>query len=173
MSAKTRTAIVLLIVIGALAALAVVFVTSSQRQAQQAASSAPPPLPASNLQGEAFLAQNATAPGVQTTASGLQYRVDRAGAGGSPTLASQVTVHYRGSLLNGTVFDSSYDRGQPATFPLSGVIQGWQEGLQLMQAGAQYTFWIPPDLGYGARGVPGTIPPDSVLVFQVELLSFE
>lgn len=173
MSSKARTAIVLLIIIGALAALAVVFVTSAQRQAQQSGGSAPPPPPASSLEGDAFLAQNASAPGVQTTASGLQYRVDRTGTGGSPTLASQVTVHYRGSLLNGTVFDSSYDRGQPATFPLSGVIQGWQEGLQLMQVGAQYTFWIPPALGYGARGVPGTIPPNSVLVFQVELLSFE
>jgi FKBP-type peptidyl-prolyl cis-trans isomerase len=109
--------------------------------------------------------------GVQTTASGLKYEVLKMGAGAKPTLADNVTVHYRGELTNGTVFDSSYDRGQPATFPLSRVVQGWQEGVQLMPVGSTYRFEIPPNLGYGASGAGNTIPPNATLIFQVELIA--
>jgi FKBP-type peptidyl-prolyl cis-trans isomerase len=108
--------------------------------------------------------------GMQTTASGLKYEVLTMGAGPRLTLTDRVTVHYRGELTNGTVFDSSYDRGQPATFPLGGVVKGWQEGVQLMPVGSTYRFEIPPDLGYGSRGA-GPIPPNSTLIFQIELLS--
>jgi FKBP-type peptidyl-prolyl cis-trans isomerase len=108
--------------------------------------------------------------GIQTTASGLKYEVIKMGTGRKPTLADRVTVHYRGELTNGQVFDSSYDRGQPATFPLGGVVKGWQEGVQLMPVGSTFRFEIPPDLGYGSRGA-GPIPPNSTLIFQVELLS--
>ena len=107
---------------------------------------------------------------MQTTASGLKYEVLKTGTGPKPTLADNVTVHYRGELTNGTVFDSSYDRGEPATFPLARVVKGWQEGVQLKPVGSTYRFEIPPDLGYGARGA-GPIPPNSTLIFQVELLS--
>ena len=110
--------------------------------------------------------------GVQTTASGLKYEVLKMGTGAKPTLADNVTVHYRGELTDGKVFDSSYDRGAPATFPLGGVVKGWQEGVQLMPVGSTFRFTIPPDLGYGARGAGGgLIPPNATLVFQVELIS--
>ena len=108
-------------------------------------------------------------PGVHTTRSGLQYQILRQGSGDSPTATDTVTVHYRGTLTNGQVFDSSYKRGNPATFPLNRVIKGWTEGLQLMRTGAKYRFTIPPHLGYGRRGA-GSIPPNSVLIFDVELL---
>lgn len=170
MQPKTQTAVILLIVVAAIAALAVVFVTSSQQQAALQSVNPPAPIVGSNLEGEAFMQQNAQEPGVTTTASGLQYRVDRLGDGALPASNSEVTVHYRGTLLNGTVFDSSYERGEPISFFLTGVIAGWQEGLQLMPVGSQYTFWIPGDLAYGQRGIPGTIPPNATLVFQVELL---
>ncbi len=107
---------------------------------------------------------------VITTESGLQYEVIEEGDGAKPTRRDQVTVHYKGELTDGTVFDSSYDRGQPATFPLNRVIPGWTEGLQLMRVGAKYKFYIPPDLGYGSRGAGSSIPPNSALIFQVELL---
>lgn len=93
------------------------------------------------------------------------------GNGPKPTLADNVTVHYRGELTNGTVFDSSYDRGEPATFPLGRVVKGWQEGVQLMPVGSTFRFVIPPDLGYGSQGAPGAIPPNATLIFQVELIS--
>jgi FKBP-type peptidyl-prolyl cis-trans isomerase len=109
--------------------------------------------------------------GMQTTASGLKYEVLKMGTGAKPTLADNVTVHYRGQLTNGTVFDSSYDRGQPATFPLGRVVKGWQEGVQLMPVGSTFRFEIPPDLGYGARGAGDLIPPNATLIFQVELIS--
>ena len=119
-----------------------------------------------------FLATNAKAPGVRSTASGLQYKVLAPGntKASAPRPDSQVTVHYRGTLLDGTEFDSSYKRGQPATFGVSGVIKGWQEALPLMRPGARWQLFIPPDLGYGDNSPPG-IPPGSVLVFDVELLS--
>jgi FKBP-type peptidyl-prolyl cis-trans isomerase len=122
----------------------------------------------------AFLATNKTAEGVVTTDSGLQYKVLEAGAadGAKPTAASTVKVHYKGTLLDGTEFDSSYKRNQPAEFPLSGVIKGWTEGLQYMPVGGKYRFWIHPDMAYGAQGRP-SIPPNSLLVFDVELLEIK
>ncbi|MFH1267473.1 MAG: FKBP-type peptidyl-prolyl cis-trans isomerase, partial [Planctomycetota bacterium] len=120
--------------------------------------------------GEAFLAENKTKEGVTTTESGLQYKVIRAGEGKKPGKADSVTVHYRGRLINGTVFDSSYDSGEPASFPVGGVISGWTEALQLMQEGAKWELYIPSELGYGARGAGGDIGPNEVLIFEVELL---
>lgn len=108
----------------------------------------------------------------QTTASGLQYQILRDCDGANPTAASTVTVHYRGTLQDGTQFDSSYDRGTPASFPLNGVIAGWTEGLQLMSVGERFRFVIPPGLAYGAEGRPG-IPSNATLTFDVELISFQ
>ena len=121
-------------------------------------------------EGEQFLAENGMKEGVQTTASGLQYVVEKEGEGAQPTAEDEVTVHYTGKLLNGTVFDSSVNRGEPATFPLNRVIPGWTEGVQLMKEGAKYTFFIPSDLAYGPQGVPNAIPPHSTLIFEVELI---
>jgi FKBP-type peptidyl-prolyl cis-trans isomerase FklB len=116
--------------------------------------------------GEAYLAANAKKPGVTTTASGLQYRVVTQGTGKKPTAAESVTVHYKGTLVDGTEFDSSYKRGQPATFPVSGVIPGWTEALQLMPIGSKYELAIPPALAYGSQGPLA----NQVLLFEVELL---
>jgi len=121
-------------------------------------------------EGDAFLTQNKTKPGIHTTASGLQYEIVRNAEGPKPIETDSVTVHYKGALLNGKVFDSSYDRGEPISFELDRVIQGWQEGLKLMPVGSYYRFYIPYQLGYGERGAGGDIPPYSVLVFDVELL---
>lgn len=121
--------------------------------------------------GAAFLAENAKKPGVETTESGLQYKVVTAGDGPRPSAADTVKVHYKGTLLDGTSFDDSYERGEPVTFPLSQVVPGWQEGIALMPVGSKYTFWIPSKLGYGERGTPGgPIGPNATLVFEVELL---
>jgi FKBP-type peptidyl-prolyl cis-trans isomerase len=109
----------------------------------------------------------------QSTASGLRYIVEKEGTGASPSATSTVTVHYTGTLLNGKKFDSSVDRGTPATFPLNQVIPGWTEGLQLMKVGGKTKFIIPPSLGYGEGGIPGVIPPKSWLVFDVELLEIK
>ena len=117
-----------------------------------------------------FLNMNKTKPGVQVTASGLQYRVLRKGTGRRPSAREKVEVHYKGSLITGKVFDSSYDRGQSISFALNRVIAGWTEGLQLMKEGAKYEFVIPASLGYGARGAGGSIPPNATLIFVVELL---
>ena len=117
-----------------------------------------------------FLAENGKKPGVTTTASGLQYKVLTAGSGESPKASDEVTVNYRGTLLDGTEFDSSYKRGQPATFGVSRVIPGWTEALQLMKPGAKYQLFIPPQLAYDLRSRP-PIPPGSMLIFEVELLS--
>jgi len=117
-----------------------------------------------------FFATNKDKEGVVTTDSGLQYQVLTEGSGAKPTASDRVSVHYKGTLLDGTQFDSSYDRGQPATFPVSGVIPGWTEALQLMPVGSKWKLWIPPNLAYGERG-QGPIPPGSALVFEVELLS--
>lgn len=116
-----------------------------------------------------FLAKNKSKNGVKATASGLQYEVLKEGKGKKPGLKDKVTVHYTGTLVNGQKFDSSHDRGQPAEFPVNGIIKGWQEALQMMPEGSVYRLYIPPDLGYGAQAQPG-IPPFSVLVFDVELL---
>ena len=120
--------------------------------------------------GTKFLAENKKKEGVKTTASGLQYKVMKEGTGAQPKETDTVTVNYRGTLINGTEFDSSYKRGQPATFPVTGVIKGWTEALQLMKAGSKYQLCIPADLAYGARAVGPDITPNSTLVFEVELL---
>jgi len=124
-------------------------------------------------EGGKFLQENASADGVKTTRSGLQYKVLSEGDGPKPTLADTVKVNYEGKLLDDTVFDSSYKRGQPVTFPLNSVIAGWQEGLQLMPVGSKYRLFIPADLAYGERGAGGVIGPNAVLVFDVELLGIE
>ena len=119
--------------------------------------------------GEKFLAENKSKPGVKTTASGLQYKVIKEGNGPQPKATDTVTVNYRGTFIDGTEFDSSYKRGEPISFPLSGVIAGWTEGVQLMKVGSKYQFFVPAKLAYGPNGRPG-IPPNSTLVFEVELL---
>ncbi len=122
-------------------------------------------------EGQAFLAKNEKAKSVITTESGLQYRVERAGSGAKPTAANVVKVHYRGTLLDGSEFDSSYQGGQPIEFPLGNVIPGWTEGVSLMPVGSKYTFWIPAELAYGANPDPNSpIQPNATLVFEVELL---
>ncbi|MGB3548811.1 MAG: FKBP-type peptidyl-prolyl cis-trans isomerase [Saprospiraceae bacterium] len=119
--------------------------------------------------GEKFLADNAKREGVKTTASGLQYEILKPGTGASPSATSKVEVHYHGTLIDGTVFDSSVDRGETITFGLNQVIPGWTEGVQLMKEGAKYRFFIPYDLAYGARGSMPKIKPFSALIFDVEL----
>ena len=123
--------------------------------------------------GEAFLSNNATLEGIETTASGLQYKVLHAGSGPSPELSNQGTVHYHGTLIDGIVFDSSTERGSPATFAVNKVIAGWKEGIQLMNAGAKFQFFIPQALAYGDRGTETTVPPFATLIFEVELLGIE
>jgi FKBP-type peptidyl-prolyl cis-trans isomerase len=125
---------------------------------------------AARAAGDKFLSENAEKAGVKTTASGLQYIVEKEGNGATPTAEDEVTVHYTGKLLDGTVFDSSVNRGEPATFPLNRVIPGWTEGLQLMKEGGKTTFFIPSDLAYGPNGIPNVIPPHSTLIFDVELI---
>jgi FKBP-type peptidyl-prolyl cis-trans isomerase FklB len=124
-------------------------------------------------EGDAYLAANTKKPGVVTLPSGLQYRVITQGTGKRPVASSTVTTHYIGRLINGTEFDSSVKRGQPATFPCNGVIKGWTEALQLMPVGSKWELVIPPSLGYGEQGAGGVIPPNAVLVFEVELLSIQ
>ncbi len=121
-------------------------------------------------EGKAFLEANATRKEVTQTKSGLQYEVITEGTGRSPKATDKVRCHYEGTLINGTVFDSSYKRGEPADFPLNGVIPGWTEGVQLMREGAKYRFYIPYLLGYGERGAGSSIPPYSTLIFDVELI---
>jgi FKBP-type peptidyl-prolyl cis-trans isomerase FklB len=120
--------------------------------------------------GAKFLEENKKKPEVKTTASGLQYKVIKDGTGPQPKATDMVTVNYRGTLINGTEFDSSYKRGQPATFPLNGVIKGWTEGLQLMKKGAKYQLFVPSELAYGERAVGPDIAPNATLIFEVELL---
>jgi FKBP-type peptidyl-prolyl cis-trans isomerase FklB len=121
-------------------------------------------------EGENFLAENAKRDGVVTTESGLQYEVLTAGEGAKPTADSTVRTHYHGTLINGSVFDSSYDRGQPAEFPVGGVIKGWTEALQMMPVGSKWRLYVPHNLAYGEQGAGGAIAPYSTLVFDVELL---
>jgi FKBP-type peptidyl-prolyl cis-trans isomerase FklB len=121
--------------------------------------------------GEDFLAENKNKEGVKTLPSGLQYQVLQPGKGKTPAKTDNVTTHYHGTLIDGTVFDSSYERGEPATFPVNGVIAGWTEALQLMQEGAKWRLFIPSNLAYGSRGAGSDIGPDSTLIFDVELIS--
>jgi FKBP-type peptidyl-prolyl cis-trans isomerase FklB len=121
-------------------------------------------------EGKKFLVENGKRPGVVTLPSGLQYEVLTAGSGPKPAASDRVTVHYTGTLVDGTVFDSSVDRGEPATFGVTQVIQGWVEGLQLMPLGSKWKFFIPYELGYGERGAGGVIGPFATLIFEVELL---
>jgi FKBP-type peptidyl-prolyl cis-trans isomerase FklB len=124
-------------------------------------------------EGEAFLAENRKKDAVITLPSGLQYKVIKKGSGKTPKATDTVTVNYMGSLINGTEFDSSYRRGQPASFKVNGVIRGWTEALQLMQEGAKWQLYIPSDLAYGERGAGRDIGPYSTLIFEVELISIE
>ncbi|GAB4187758.1 MAG: FKBP-type peptidyl-prolyl cis-trans isomerase [Wenzhouxiangellaceae bacterium] len=121
-------------------------------------------------EGQEFLAKNLDKEGVKQTESGLQYKILEQGSGAKPLATDRVSVHYRGTLLNGTEFDSSYSRGQPATFPLNGVIPGWTEGLQLINEGGKMMLYIPSDLAYGERGAGASIGPNATLIFEVELL---
>ena len=134
----------------------------AQRKAQEAA-----------VAEEAYLAESASKEGVVSLPSGLQYKVITPGDGLSPLTTDTVKVHYKGSLADGTIFDSSYDRGQPTSFTVSGVIKGWTEALLLMQVGSKWELTIPSKLGYGTRGSGGKIPPNSTLLFEVELLGIE
>lgn len=120
-----------------------------------------------------FLSQNAENPDVVTTASGLQFKVIKEGKGKSPKTSDTVTVHYEGKLTNGTVFDSSYNRGKPTQFKVNAVIKGWTEALLSMKKGSKWEIFIPPELAYGNKGVPGVIPPNSVLIFKVELIKIK
>jgi FKBP-type peptidyl-prolyl cis-trans isomerase FklB len=121
--------------------------------------------------GEKFLAENAKKEGVKSLPSGLQYREITPGKGKSPKATDTVTTHYKGTLIDGTEFDSSYKRGEPATFPVSGVISGWTEALQLMKEGAKWQLFIPPNLAYGEKGAGRDIGPNATLIFEVELIS--
>jgi FKBP-type peptidyl-prolyl cis-trans isomerase FklB len=123
--------------------------------------------------GEAFLKANKTKEGVKTTPSGLQYKIIKEGTGQIPKAEDSVTTHYRGTLIDGTEFDSSFKRNEPATFPVSGVIRGWTEALQMMKIGSKWQLFVPSDLAYGERGAGQAIGPNSVLVFEVELLSID
>jgi FKBP-type peptidyl-prolyl cis-trans isomerase len=141
-----------------------------QKRQQQAAEQAKKQAAANRERGEKFLADNAQKEGVETTDSGLQYEVVEEGSGQSPEASDRVTVHYTGTLIDGTVFDSSRERGEPASFALNQVIPGWTEGLQLMKEGGHYKFYIPSELAYGERGAGDVIEPGSTLIFDVELL---
>lgn len=138
---------------------------SRQEAAQQAAGEK------NKKEGEVFLAENKKKEGVKTLPSGLQYRVIKAGTGKKPAATDTVTTHYRGTLINGTEFDSSYKRGKPASFPVNGVIPGWTEALQLMEEGAKWQLFIPSNLAYAERGAGRVIGPHSTLIFEVELIS--
>jgi FKBP-type peptidyl-prolyl cis-trans isomerase FklB len=124
-------------------------------------------------EGEAFLAANKAKEGVVTLPSGLQYKIETAGTGPKPTTGDTVVCNYRGTLIDGKEFDSSYKRGQPATFPVSGVIKGWTEALQLMPVGSKWQLFVPSDLAYGERGTGADIGPNATLIFEVELLSIQ
>ena len=142
-------------------------VRQKQQEKAQAAGAA------NKKQGDEFLAANKAKEGIVTLPSGLQYKILTAGAGPKPAAADSVVCNYRGTLIDGKEFDSSYKRGQPATFPVNGVIKGWTEALQLMPVGSKWQLFIPPDLAYGERGTGGDIGPDATLIFEVELLSIE
>ncbi len=128
---------------------------------------------ANKKEGEAFLASNKAKEGVVTLPSGLEYKILKEGAGAKPTAGDSVVCNYRGTLINGTEFDSSYKRGQPATFPVGGVIKGWTEALQLMPVGSKWQLFVPSSLAYAERGAGGDIGPNATLIFDVELLSIQ
>jgi FKBP-type peptidyl-prolyl cis-trans isomerase len=157
---KTAAIVALLVV------LAVVWMVRNVQRQKEAAAKA-------LEEGKVFLLENAKKEGVITLPSGLQYEILKAAEGAKPTIKSKVTTHYHGTLINGTVFDSSVERGQPLSFPLNAVIRGWQEGIPLMSVGAKYRFFIPQDLAYGMQSPSPAIPGGSALIFEVELLSFE
>jgi len=139
-----------------------------KQQAEKSAASAN-----NAAEGEKFLADNKVKDGIKTTASGLQYKVITAGTGATPKATDTVVTHYSGTLINGKVFDSSYKRNSPATFPVNGVIKGWTEALQLMKVGAKWQLFIPADLAYGERGAGANIGPNQVLIFEIELLEIK
>ncbi len=162
----------------AVAAISLASCSSKDKQATESEGakqeSMLPPALKNAVEGQEFLAENAKRPEVTTTASGLQYEVLQQGEGQKPTAADRVEVNYEGRLLDGTVFDSSYERGETVTFPLSGVIAGWTEGVQLMPVGSKYRFYIPSELAYGEGGTPGgPIGPNCTLIFDVELVSIK
>jgi FKBP-type peptidyl-prolyl cis-trans isomerase FklB len=128
---------------------------------------------ANKKEGDAFLAENKTKEGVVTLPSGLQYKILKEGAGPKPSATDSVVCNYKGTLIDNTEFDSSYKRGQPATFPVGQVIKGWTEVLQLMPVGSKWQVWVPSELGYGPRGPGGAIGPNSTLIFEIELLSIQ
>jgi FKBP-type peptidyl-prolyl cis-trans isomerase len=137
----------------------------------QSATSPPPSLEVKNkMTGDAFLTENKMKPGVVTLPDGLQYKIITQGTGATPTDADTVTVNYAGTLIDGTEFDSSYKRGQPVTFPVTGVIPGWTEALKLMKEGSTWEIYIPSTLAYGERGVPPVIGPNETLIFKVDLI---
>jgi len=120
--------------------------------------------------GKAFLEKNKKKEGIVTTESGLQYEIIKKGEGQIPTAENKVKVHYKGTLIDGEVFDSSYERGEPSEFPVTGVIKGWQEALQLMPVGSKWKIYVPSEIAYGARGTRGAIGPNMALIFEMELL---
>ena len=126
-----------------------------------------------SMEGKIFLEENANREGVMSTASGLQYEIMKPGNGPKPSVTDNVKVHYHGTTIDGNVFDSSVERGEPISFPLNRVIKGWQEGVALMPVGSKYKLFIPYDLGYGAQGAGAAIPPYATLIFEVELLDIE
>lgn len=144
-----------------------------QRRQQEVEAEREAAVARNKTEGEAFLAKNAKADGVKVTESGLQYMIINPGSSKKPQATDRVTVHYRGKLLNGTEFDSSYSRGEPTTFPLNGVIPGWTEGLQLIGEGGKVKLFIPSELAYGERGAGAAIGPNSTLIFEVELISID
>ena len=145
--------------------------TTVQQELQQKKAAGAPAQPGNvNNEGAAFLANNAQQPGVVTLPSGLQYKVITPGTGATPTARDKVVTHYRGRLLNGTEFDSSYSRNKPATFPVGGVIAGWTEALQRMKVGGKWELYVPSNLAYGPRGAGGKIGPNATLIFEIELL---
>jgi FKBP-type peptidyl-prolyl cis-trans isomerase FklB len=148
-----------------------VMMTFSKEMNEKAATANKESADKNTTEGAKFLADNKSKPGVKTTESGLQYKVLKEGNGSPPKATDTVVVNYRGMLVDGTEFDSSYKRGEPATFPVNAVIKGWTEALQLMKPGSKYQLFIPPNLGYGARGAGGDIGPNAALIFEVELLN--